>query len=42
MIVCRSLTPKTLFEANLFSIKLVGQLEGSSVLCYSTAGALRR
>ena len=29
MIVCRSLTPKTPFEASLFSLGLMGQPEGN-------------
>ena len=34
MIVCRSLTPKTSFEASLFSLGLMGQPEGNFFAYY--------
>ena len=42
MIVCRSLTPKTSFEASLFSLGLMGQPEGNFFAYYPPAGALPR
>ena len=42
MIVCRSLTPKTSFEASLFSLGLMGQPEGNGFSHYTPAGTLPR
>ena len=40
MIVCRSLTPKTLFEASLFSVELQSQPERNRFSNYPPADAL--
>ena len=41
MIVCRSLTPKTSFEARLFSLGLMGQPQGNGFSHYPPAATLR-
>ena len=42
MIVCRSLTPRTSFEASLFPLGLMGQPEGNRFSHYPPAGTLPR
>ena len=42
MIVCRSLTPKTLFEASLSSLGQMGQPEGNRFSHYRPTGTLLR
>ena len=42
MIVCRSLTPKTPFEASFSSLGTMGQPEGNRFSHYPPAGTLPR
>ena len=42
MIVCRILTPKTTFEANLSSLGQMGQPEGNRFSHYRPTGTLIR